>query len=186
MKTRKLLVALLILFCSAGAFPQNVKTLTNDDFFSWQGNGFYVSVDYNWMTSGEEKYSVTGVKAIFLKDHRYGLGLGFSSADRVSLTGREITSLNYVGPELACFIAPKKLVFPSLHLFPGLAYCRNCHNNDLLQWFVEPGLKLHLNVASFMRFSLNANYRYFQDKPGFSLQALNGLNFGFSVAYGKF
>ncbi|HBL75255.1 MAG: hypothetical protein A2W90_22185 [Bacteroidetes bacterium GWF2_42_66] len=186
MKTRRLLAVLLILMSSAGAFTQNTKTLTNDDLFLWQGNGVYGAVDYNWCNADGVTSVVNGAKVLFMKDHRYGVGFGFSSVNRNTLNNHGITSLHFGGPELEYTIAPHNLIFPSVHLFSGMAYFSNYVGNDLLSWFVEPGVKIYLNVASFMRFSVNANYRNFRHKPDFNTQVMNGPNFGFSVAYGRF
>lgn len=110
----------------------------------------------------------------------------FSSVNTNTLSDRRITNLHLAGPEFEYFIALHKLIFPPLLLFSGLAYCRNCQNDERINYFVEPGIKIYLNVSLFMRVSVNANYRMLQQKAGFNAHILNGSNFAFSVAYGKF
>lgn len=177
---------LLLILSSMALIAQSRQTITNDDLVLWSKRGFYGAFDYTWSSAGKTEFSVNKINAMYMPNHNLGLGFGFATVTRNKLTHCGISDLYFGGPQVEYFPGSHKLLFPSFYVLGGIAYCRDCINKDRVLSFIEPGAKLWLNLASFMRVSVNMNYRYFENDASLKMKEVNGFSFGFSVAYGKF
>ncbi len=177
---------LLVLFSSMAAYSQSRHTLTNDDFVPWTTGGFYGSFDYSWSSAGDLEFSVNKINAMLLPNHHWGIGAAFSSVNQNKLNHCGINELYYGGPQVEYLMGSHRLISPSFFMCTGLAYCSDCTKRERILTFAEPGARLWLNIASFMRISINASFRFFQQKQNLSMDEVNGFSYGFSIAYGKF
>lgn len=195
------------------AKPQNeeIKTIFGDQDIS---HGGFAAFTFDYTKSILDKNALLlGARGGWIMNHWFSMGLGGSGlvssvVKDVGWNGTDPKSLRYFmgygGLYLEVAVAPR---FPVHITFPVLLGVGGCaFYDDISAWdpesedweyrqedsdafiILEPGAILEINVLKNLRLGFGATYRYVEDFDLVFTQAedLNGLNYNFTMKFGKF
>jgi hypothetical protein len=184
MKLRKqigFLFLALEIVCSVSG--QELVSLTRDDLIPWTDRGIFMSVDLTNTVFAGESVKMNGVQLAYLYKHWLAAGLSYYSLPSSFSYNNHFYDVTCGGPVIHLMLRPKHLFFVSVGTSGGIGYLNEKSKGHAF-FYVNPEIRIWVNVASFMRLSLNTAYR-FANSPVTDIDT-SGRTLGFSVIYGKF
>jgi hypothetical protein len=212
MKTKILLISLLIASGSQYSFSQNDSTQKKDEiktiFHRKKGsNGGYASLWVGYTQIDHKDGFAYGVNAAWLIGHSLGIGIagaGFSNDYYLGHnSGSNVKSLmgGYGGFLIEPVIIPKYPVHVSFPVLLGAGYVASMNSYYWGDWenenymeegtifmVVEPGIDIELNLLKHLRLGVGAKYRFtFGDGlDSYSKKVLDGYTLSLALKFGKF
>jgi hypothetical protein len=181
--------------------PNEMKTL----FGSGVTHGFYLGFTMSFSEINKSDAIELGGRLGWIVDHKFAMGLdGQGFANNIMLDNViEGQSFELAGGYGGLFLEPIFMPRQPVHLsFPvtlgvgGVAYTESgtwyeedpFYDDADAFFIVKPGVEIELNLMTFIRFALAANYRYAYDVNLRDIHSdiLNGFSGGFSLKFGKF